>query len=66
MSVWPESEIGTTYSPSACIQRHCGGTYSSGGHWEPVVVTCPTNYVLDELECLLIDALNNTEVCEFA
>ena len=64
--MWPESEIGTTYSPYSCIQRRCGGTYSSGGHWEPVVATCSTDYVLcalSELEYLLSDALNSTEVC---
>ena len=64
--VWPESELGSIYSLSPCIQRRCGGTYSTGGQWEPVVATCNTEYILCELKSIVNDALNNTEVSDFA
>lgn len=67
--VWPESELGSIYSPYPCIQRRCGGTYSTGGQWEPVVATCTTDYIscaVSELESIVKDALNNTEVSDFA
>ena len=67
--MWPESELGSIYSLSPCIQRRCGGTYSTGGQWEPVVATCTTEYIMcavSELESILKDALNNTEVSDFA
>ena len=63
--VWPESEIGTVNASYSCIQRHCGGTYSTGGLWEPVVFTCATDYLscaIGELEGLLTAAVNSTEV----
>ena len=66
--MWPDSDIGTTYTLSPCVQRYCGGTYSTGGQWEPVVITCATDYVtcaVDELESLQDEALNNTEVCTY-
>ena len=50
---------------SPCIKRHCGGTYSTGGQWEPVIITCPTDYIACEWENLVKDALNNTEVSVF-
>ena len=64
--LWPETDIGTIYVLDPCIQRRCGGQYSTGGVWEPVILTCPTDYVscaVNELESLLAEALNNTEVC---
>ena len=67
--VWPESELGSIYSRYPCIQRRCGGTYSTGGQWEPVVTTCTTDYIscaVSELESIVNDALNNTEVSDFA
>ena len=63
--VWPESEIGTVNTSYPCVQRRCGGTYSTGGQWEPVVITCATDYVscaISELEDLLTAAVNNTKV----
>eukprot|EP00731_Ephydatia_muelleri_P016469 Em0009g893a len=63
--VWPESDIGTVNASYSCIQRHCGGTYSTGGLWEPVVFTCATDYLscaIGELEGLLTAAVNSTEV----
>ena len=67
--VWPESELGSICSRYPCIQRRCGGTYSTGGQWETVEATCSTDYIIcavSELESILIDALNNTEVSDFA
>ena len=67
--VWSETEIGTVDTSYSCIQRRCGGTYSTGGQWEPVVFACATDYAscaLQEWEDLLTDALINSEVsaCE--
>ena len=65
--VWLESEIGTVNKSYPCVQRRCGGTYSTGGQWEPVVITCASDYIscaISELEDLLTAAVNNTEVSE--
>mgnify|MGYP003430088937 FL=1 len=63
--VWSETEIGTVDTSYSCIQRRCGGTYSTGGQWEPVVFACASEYAscaLQEWEDLLAGALINTEV----
>ena len=65
--VWLETEIGAMNLLSPCIKRRCGGTYSTGGQWEPVILTCPSDYVscaVSELENLVEEALNNTQVTE--
>ena len=63
--VWQETEIGSLYILSPCIHRLCGGTYSTGGQWEAVILTCKTDYVscaVSELENIVNEALNNTKV----
>ena len=63
--VWRETELGSIYTLSPCIYRRCGGTYSTGGQWEDVILTCNTDYVscaVSELEDLVEEALNNTKV----
>lgn len=63
--IWKESEIGTVISSCQCIQRRCGGTYTNGGQWEPVVFTCASDYficALNTLEGLAKKAINDSEV----
>ena len=66
---WPQSYVGTVYSPSPCIQRRCVGSYPTGGVWGPIEIICIPRIsgiisrVVNEVEDLLNDAINNPEVC---
>ena len=66
---WPQSYVGTVYSPSPCIQRLCGGSYPTGGVWGPIEIICipringSISRLVSELEDLLNDTINNPEVC---